>query len=193
MSGKQAKILSDKQIKAVLGALEGSRNGFRNRLMLLLSLHGLRAKEIANLEIAMITDGNGAISDHIALEDKASKGKSGRTIYMSTQLRELLTEYLNQQGPAKSKYLITTERSEKFTANAIAVFFHRLYKRLGFQGMSSHSGRRTFITKAARKLSQVGGSLRDLQLMAGHKSLSTTQRYIDYDTEAQKKLIELLY
>jgi integrase/recombinase XerD len=59
--------------------------------------------------------------------------------------------------------------------------------------MSSHSGRRTFITKAARKLSQVGGSLRDLQLMAGHKSLSTTQRYIDYDTEAQKKLIELLY
>ena len=193
MSGKQAKILSDKQIKAVLGALESTRNGLRNKLMLLLSLHGLRAKEIAYLETSMITDGAGAVSDHIALEDKASKGKSGRVIFMSKQLRETLDEYLKDRGPTESKYLITTERSDNFTANAIAVYFHRLYKRLGFQGMSSHSGRRTFITKAARKLSQVGGSLRDLQLMAGHQSLSTTQRYIDYDTEAQKKLIELLY
>jgi integrase len=91
MSGKQAKVLTDKQIKAVLGALEGSRNGLRNKVMFLLSLHGLRSKEVASIEISMVTDSSGAINDHITLEDKASKGKSGRVVYISNELRETLT------------------------------------------------------------------------------------------------------
>lgn len=37
-----------------------------------------------------------------------------------------------------------------------------------------------------------GGALRDVQVMAGHKSLNTTQRYIDYDTEAQRRVVSLL-
>ena len=64
--------------------------------------------------------------------------------------------------------------------------------RLGFQGCSSHSGRRTFITSAARKISTVGGSLRDVQMLAGHAALSTTQRYIEADVEAQRKVVELI-
>lgn len=194
MSGKQAKVLTDKQIKAVLAALAGSRNGLRNQVMFLLSLHSLRAKEVADIEVSMVTDSSGAVSDHIALQDKVSKGgKSGRVIYMSQLLRDTLLEYLKDRASKTSSYLIVTERSEKFSANAVAVYFHRLYKHLGFNGMSSHSGRRTFITKAARKLSQVGGSLRDLQLMAGHKNLATTQAYIDYDSDAQRKLVQIIY
>jgi integrase/recombinase XerD len=63
---------------------------------------------------------------------------------------------------------------------------------LGLDGCSSHSGRRTFITTAARKAHKAGGSLRDVQLLAGHKSLSVTQGYIDGDTEAQRRLVALL-
>jgi integrase/recombinase XerD len=62
---------------------------------------------------------------------------------------------------------------------------------LGFVGCSSHSGRRTFITTAARKISTVGGSLRDVQMLAGHTNLRTTQRYIDANPEAQVRVAEL--
>jgi len=193
MLGRQAKILSDIQIKAVLGALDGSRNGLRNKVMFLLSLNSLRAKEIASLEISMITDAEGNLTDQIALEDKASKGRSGRVVFMNPALKVALSEYLLERKSSSSKYVITTERSEKFSAHAVVVFFARLYRRLGFSGLSSHSGRRSFASRAAKKISQAGGSLRDVQALLGHRSLTTTQKYLDQDVDAQRKVATMIY
>ena len=66
------------------------------------------------------------------------------------------------------------------------------YRLTGLNGCLSHSGRRTFITNAARTISTVGGSLRDVQMLAGHRPLSTTQRYIEADVEAQKRVVDLV-
>lgn len=52
--------------------------------------------------------------------------------------------------------------------------------------------RRTFITNAARRNSTVGGSLRDIKLLEGHSALSTTQRYIEADGMAQRRVGELV-
>jgi hypothetical protein len=71
------------------------------------------------------------------------------------------------------------------------VWFHRPYQDLGFAGASSHSGRRTFITRTAKKIVEAGGSLRDVQELAGHTSLSTTQRYIQGDTAAKRRVVDL--
>ena len=70
--------------------------------------------------------------------------------------------------------------------------FARWYEVLGFQGCSSHSGRRTFITNAARKISTVDGSLRDVQMLAGHANLRTTQRYIEPNASAQTRVVQLI-
>jgi integrase len=78
------------------------------------------------------------------------------------------------------------------TSQSIVVWFHRMFEKLGFDGCSSHSGRRTFITRAARAVHAAGGSLRDVQLLAGHRSIQTTQRYIDGDSDAQRRLISLI-
>jgi integrase/recombinase XerD len=75
---------------------------------------------------------------------------------------------------------------------AIVVWFANVYRAIGLDGCSSHSGRRRFITRAARLVHQAGGSLRDVQLLAGHRSIQTTQRYIDGDTDAQRKLVSLI-
>ena len=70
--------------------------------------------------------------------------------------------------------------------------FQRWYRNLGLVGCSSHSGRRTFVTETSKKISLVGGSLRDIQMMVGHSSLQTTQRYIEADSETQRKIIDLI-
>ena len=85
----------------------------------------------------------------------------------------------------------------RFRAHGIKVFdadaeVHRLYAGLGMVGCSSHSGRRSFVTRAARRISEVGGSLRDVQMLAGHASLSTTAKYIEHDADAQRKVVALI-
>lgn len=77
-------------------------------------------------------------------------------------------------------------------AKVIVNWFHDLYARTGLQGCSSHSGRRTFVTLAARRIHQAGGSLRDVQELVGHRSIKTTQGYIEGDAKAQRRLIKLL-
>jgi integrase/recombinase XerC len=88
--------------------------------------------------------------------------------------------------------ILFSERGGGLSPATVRLWFHRLYTSLKMDGCSSHSGRRTFITRAARRVSQVGGSLRDVQELAGHTSLAMTQRYIEGDTEAKRKLVALL-
>jgi integrase/recombinase XerD len=88
--------------------------------------------------------------------------------------------------------VIQTQRGNGTSAQVIVNMFQAWYTKAGLFGCSSHSGRRTFITNAARKISTVGGSLRDVQCLAGHSSLQTTQRYIDGDVEARRKIVDLV-
>lgn len=191
--GKQAKILNAKQQTMVLSYLENTRYPLRNKIMFLLSFKaGLRAKEISQLTWSMVCDGEGYISDCINLPNNASKGKySGRIIPIHKDLKKLLTN-LKQENTSLSSYIITTERDKKISAQAIVNFFYLLYKGLNMDGCSSHSGRRTFITQAAKMISQAGGTINDVRQLAGHSSLATTQRYIEYNTEAHKKIIEMI-
>ena len=193
--GKQAKIIGDKQVRAVLAELDNRRYPLRDRAMFLFSLKaGLRAKEIASITWSMVTDAEGEIADVIALENRAAKGKSGRIIPIHPDLRAALVALHRERGEKVRPDLpvIYSERNQRLSPAAVAVWFHRLYDDLGMIGCSSHSGRRTFITRAARKIGEVGGSLRDVQQLAGHASLGTTARYIEGDHEAQRKVVALI-
>jgi integrase len=191
--GKQAKTLSKGQVDAVLGYLAKTRWPTRNRLIFLLSVKaGLRAKEIATLSWRMVTDADGQIGQAIHLENRASKGQSGRVIPMNEELRTALVAYSKTVLMPDSPFLIESERSKGMSPQALVNLFWRWYRHIGFDGCSSHSGRRTFITNAARKISTVGGSLRDVQMLAGHSNLRTTQAYIEANAEAQVRIVDLV-
>jgi integrase len=167
------------------------RNSLRNRVIVLLSTKaGMRAGEIANLTWDMVVGATGQISGIIELRDCAAKKRGGRVIPMHPHLRVALTD-LHRAG-AQSDHVVTSERGSAMTPASIVVWFNRAFKRIGLRGCSSHSGRRTFVTRAARVVHKAGGSLRDVQLLAGHRSIQTTQRYIDGDSDAQRKLVAMI-
>jgi integrase len=191
MAGKQAKILSDQQIKSLLVFASATRNPRRNHLIVLLSLKaGLRAGEIAKLTWDMVLGPTGEIGVVIELRDWAAKKKSGRLIPIHPSLRVALTGWRKMTSGAGP--VIRSERGAAMTPVSIVNWFAIAYRAVGLEGCSSHSGRRTFITRAARLVHKAGGSLRDVQLLAGHRSIQTTQRYIDGDSDAQRKLVSMI-
>lgn len=191
MAGKQAKTLSADHIDDLLFFAERSRHPLRNRLIVLLSVKaGLRAAEIAKLSWDMVLNPSGEVGPILELQDRIAKKRGGRSIPLHPDLRQALKEALRLgkgHGP-----IIVSERGGAMTPMSIVVWFNRAYSALGFDGCSSHSGRRTFITRAARMVHKAGGSLRDVQLLAGHRSIQTTQRYIDGDSDTQRKLVSLI-
>ena len=147
----------------------------------------------------MLSDTEGNVTDALSLSNDATKGKSGRVIPLHPDLKAALVT-LHAHEVAKGRvapdaFVVTLKKgsSDAVTrSNSVQFLFKDWYAKLGFTGASSHSGRRTFITKAARKVSEVGGSLRDVQALAGHASIQITQRYVDTDPEAQRKLVDKL-
>jgi integrase len=130
------------------------------------------------------------LSGLIELRDHAAKKGSGRVIPMHRDLGAALADL--RRVATRSEYVVTSERGGPMTPPSIVVWFNRAFRDIGLKGCSSHSGRRTFVTRAARLVHKVGGSLRDVQLLAGHRSIQTTQRYIDGDSDAQRKLVAMI-
>src|SRR3984885_10569595 len=191
MAGKQAKILHEQQINDLLIFASATRNPLRNKLIVLLSVKtGLRAGEIAGLTWGMVLDPTGEVGQAIELHDRIAKKNSGRRIPVHPTLRTALTSWCLLTGGAGR--VIRSERGDAMSPVSIVNWFALAYRAAGLAGCSSHSGRRTFITRAARLVHKAGGSLRDVQLPAGHRSIQTTQRYIDGDTDVQRKLVAMI-
>ena len=195
---KQSKVLNKRQIEMVSSYLRSKRNGLRNQTIFLLSVKcGLRSKEISQLSWKELCDSNGEVDDYIHLTNQTSKGNSGRTIPLHKSVKTNLILLKEEQQKFRSfdirtSFVVRTERSPFTTSQTIVNMFQKWYKTFGLIGCSSHSGRRTFITETSKKISLVGGSLRDIQMMVGHSSLQTTQRYIEFDSQSQRKVVDLL-
>ena len=146
----------------------------------------------------MILDPEGNMGDTINLIDRVSKGNSGRVIPLNSELKDKLLKLYeiekvsNRHFDINTSKVIRTERSQSTSPQSIVNLFSRWYSDMGFIGCSSHSGRRTFITNLSKKISVVGGTLRDVQSLVGHKNLQTTQRYIEVDTDCQRELVNLI-
>jgi integrase len=193
LAGKQAKALSDVDLTRLLRLVRHGRYPDRDRAMVLLSVKaGLRACEIAGLTWAMVLDANGRLARSLEVRDSISKRGRGRIVPLNDLLRPALAALHDASSPERDDPVIESERGGHMCAMAVVNWFARTYRKAELAGCSSHSGRRTFITNAARLVHKVGGSLRDVQQLAGHSSLTMTQRYIEPHTKAKRALVNLL-
>jgi integrase/recombinase XerD len=141
----------------------------------------------------MVLNEEGDVSNVLTLENSAAKKLSGRLIPLKAEVGKTLMEYRAECGNTEPKsYILISQQGGQLKPQSIINWFRSVYSQIGLEGASSHSGRRYFVTIAARKIFEAGGSLRDVQDLAGHRSIATTQLYIARNSEAQRKVVELI-
>jgi integrase/recombinase XerD len=175
----KAKILSDQDIKKVLNYIRRHRQAPEaDRVKFFLSLlAGLRACEISELRVYDVSRPDGSTADVIQIRAGATKGGRGRVVPMNPELKQAIDDF-RARYPGSEWLAISDLRREQQTPNGVATWFHWFYRQCGLEGCSSHSGRRTFITQLARNLGPEH-SIRDVQMLAGHRRLDTTEGYIE--------------
>jgi integrase/recombinase XerD len=188
---KQAKVLSDQELKRVLAVVQQGRHSARNRLALMLShFAGLRVGEIAQLRWGDLVGPDGQLLDRIMLRPETTKGGKGRTVFVGERLARELRRYHSEiSSPVEfHRPLLLTQKRTAFTPNTLCQLMGELYRAAGVQGASSHSGRRWFITQLAHK----GISPKVIMTLAGHQHLTTTQRYIDVNDQMMRSAVDVL-
>jgi len=157
MPGKQAKVVTPHMLRRMLRRTSSAPFPVRDRVMILLSVKaGLRACEIAGLERSMAVDARGKVANILAIHDAIAKKRGGRHIPMHPDLRRALRSLLRISEP--SGPVIRSARGGYLRPTSVVNWFAALFRELGFEGCSSHSGRRTFITAAARNIHRSGSS-----------------------------------
>ena len=183
-------MVSLTQERALLGSLATTPYPVRDRVMCLLSMQaGLRAQARASLTWAMVTDAQGEVAEVRHVPNRASTGKTGgRTMPLHSDLQAALVTLQTARAAMAppERPMLCSERGGGWSPATVRLWFHRLSPSRKMDGCAAHSGRRTFMTRAARRVSQVGGSLRDGQERAGHTSLAMTQRDSEGETEATR-------
>ena len=189
---KQAKTLNQQELRKVLDYISTRKHAARNRAMLMTTfLSGMRVGEVSSLRMKDVIDAEGNVRNEIRLTPEMTKGDSARIVFVNERLRKELEQYLriHKSNNLDSKLFYSQKKtSNGFNANTLTQHFHFLYKRAGLDGASSHSGRRTFITNLASK----GVGVRVLMNLAGHKSIATTQAYIDINDNMLRSAVELV-
>lgn len=186
---KQAQVLTDKDCKRVMAHVSRSQFANRNRCALQLSwLAGMRVGEIAALNFADVVDLDGNVRSEIQLKAAQTKGNKGRTVLLNAQAQAEIAIYVRTlKNPTPQEPLFFSRVGKRFSANSLCQVFLRIYDGAGLDKATSHSGRRTFITTLAHK----GVSVRVLAELAGHRSIATTQRYIELNENVLRAAVEL--
>jgi integrase/recombinase XerD len=115
-----------------------------------------------------------------------TKGEKQRHVYLThKKIREVLQAHLNDlKNTPRDKALFQTQRKSRFTANTLQQWFKSIYDKAGIHGASSHSGRRTFITR----LIEQGADIKAVSRLAGHANIVTTAIYVEDNPERLKRI-----
>jgi integrase len=179
---KKARILTSEDLQHLLDHIDTTSNSVESdRVKLLLSYYaGLRAAEIATLSVADVTDAYGSVADAVVVRAVNAKSGRRRVVPMHPLLKVAIKKLLRTHpGVPTLAFSYRGPRPKPQHPSTVVMWFSRLYRDVGLEGCSSHSGRRSFITNLARAAARNGKSLADVQHLAGHAYPTTTIEYIE--------------
>lgn len=174
----QAKILTEKEIEAIFSLLSP-----RDRAVFAVCLYcGCRISEALSIRISDISNGV------ITLRKGNTKGKRGsRSLPISPNLETILNDYLRIAFPGD--FLFPGRfKTKPLTTAAADLTLREACQKLGFKGISTHSFRRTALTR----MHSQGVPLRTIQKISGHSSLATLSLYLEVSDEDVKQAVGLI-
>lgn len=171
-------VLSVEEIDAMENAIDPDSNeGLRNlAIMELLYGSGLRVSELCDVRISRMSLDEG----WLLIEGKGSKE---RMVPLSPRSISLIREWLTERSAMTPKkgdgdILFLNRRGGRLSRVMIFYIVRDLAERAGIgKKVSPHTLRHSFATH----LLEGGASLRAIQEMLGHESLSTTEIYVHLD------------
>lgn len=189
---KQAIVLTKDEIDRVMVEAKKGVNGYRNHMIMMLSFYaGLRTKEIVSLKWKDVISPKGEAYKEIPITSNQTKGNEAQTLYFGTKVRQAIEQfYRNEENCAPDTALIKSSRGDNpMWPEAVQRIMKDIFIRAGIdEKASSHSGRRTFITR----LSENGIEMDAIRRLARHSSLQMTQRYIQANPERLSNAVDSL-
>ena len=187
---KQARTLTDKEFKRALAAAAAHKLSARDQLILHLSFGcGLRACELAALNVGNVRNTDGKAVAEFVLKPKQTKGSQHGRVFVSTTVQRHIQLYLDKlikHITCDYPLFPSQRRGGRLSANTMTQLLCRTFAEAGLVGATSHSGRRNFITSLSNK----SISIKVISTLARHSDVSVTSRYISVNDEQLRAAVE---
>ena len=184
----QAITLNRRNHELFQAYLKDTRHSRRDRAIYLLTYRaGMRIGSVAKLRLDDVLDASGKVKKVVILRKDITKGQKTVSAYIShPELIEALEIWLEYRKENCREALFYSQKGAPFTPNNLSRAMLRHYKAAGFEGSSSHSGRRSFASNCLKN----GMDVVALSKVMSHSSINTTMRYIHHDEGELLQLIE---
>lgn len=175
---KPPEVYTDKDMTQLLEKADATERA----VILALTYTGMREQELCHLEWADV-DLKKKVMRVTAKPDQGFTPKTWeeRTIEMSDRLVEAFKNL-----PHASRWVFPTVRGKRHAH--VYKIVERVAKLAGVKNAHPHKFRATFLTR----LLQSGCDIANVQALAGHKSIKTTQRYLGVSTELRREAVNRL-
>ena len=188
------RILSKQQLNVFFKTIESFPHSQRNRLVVVLTYFcALRIGEVAQLKWANVLDKNYVVKDEIVFEKHQVKARQKQRVLLNKRARLEIKRYLDwyiqiYKQVDLSHPLIKSQKNTQFSPNSLCQRINELYKKANYSNITSHSGRKSYITHLSNKAI----NMKVIMKLVRHKHLTTTQRYIEVNEKQLEEANELI-
>ncbi|MDI9347251.1 MAG: tyrosine-type recombinase/integrase [Methylacidiphilales bacterium] len=176
--------LSVNEVRSMFNLIEKVKSNYSGQELIILELLygcGLRVSEVISLRISQIKLQEGIIR-------VVGKGGKERAVPLSDIAQKIITNYLSEnlsKNSSVSDYLFPAKKNGTLLSRQyVWSLIHSLGKQIHLEKKCSpHSLRHAFATHMLNN----GADIRSLQLLLGHASIATTQKYLHV---AKNKLVD---
>ena len=182
-------IPSREEVKRLLALLKRRTDAFRDYPLFLLALEtGMRAGTLAGLRVGDLRDRSGRCRKRIRLRPEIVKGEYAYTVPLRGKVREVLDDYLVAlNGSCDFPLFPSRKGAEPLTVRAIQHAWRLWQGEAGWERVYHlHATRHYAITRMAERI----GNPLIVKALAGHQSISTTQRYAHPSDDVLQDAVE---